>query len=98
MENDHIVRIQKGCSQMKQISVIIACYNAVDYLERCVKSLRDQTIGFDSLEVIFVDDNSTDNTWDKLLELEKKYPDQYRLSSHTMHNQGLCYMPFPVFR
>lgn len=76
---------------MRHISVIIACYNAVGYLERCIKSLLDQTIGFDSLEVIFVDDNSTDNTWDELLGLEKKYPDEIiAVHSDVNGRQGMA--------
>ncbi|MCM1295533.1 MAG: glycosyltransferase [Muribaculaceae bacterium] len=57
----------------KYISVIIPCYNAVSYLNRCVDSLLAQTIGYEHLELIFVNDASTDNTLDVLLGYEKKY-------------------------
>lgn len=42
------------------ISVIVPVYNTVEYLERCVKSIRRQT--WRNLEIILVDDGSTDNS------------------------------------
>lgn len=42
------------------VSVIVPIYNTVDYLERCVKSIRRQT--WRNLEIILVDDGSTDNS------------------------------------
>lgn len=60
---------------MKKISVIIPCYNVEQYIDRCIDSLLEQTIGLDSLELIFVNDASTDHTLDKLLAYEKQYED-----------------------
>lgn len=59
----------------KLISVIIPCYNVEKYIDRCFSSLVNQTIGIECLELIFVDDCSTDNTWQRLLELEAGCPD-----------------------
>lgn len=59
----------------KLISIIIPCYNVEKYIERCFESLVRQTIGIEQLEIILVDDCSTDNTWEKLEKLEKTYPD-----------------------
>lgn len=59
----------------KYISVIVPCYNVSSYLDRCINSLINQTIGYEHLEMIFVNDASTDNTLDVLLEYEKKYED-----------------------
>lgn len=44
----------------KLISVIVPCYNVAPYLEKCVASLTGQT--YDELEIILVDDGSTDDT------------------------------------
>lgn len=44
---------------MPQISVIVPVYNAEQYLERCVKSILNQTLK--SIEVILIDDGSPDN-------------------------------------
>lgn len=60
---------------MKKISVIIPCYNSVAFLDDCFDSVVKQTIGIDSLEVIFVNDASTDNTLDKLMGYESRYPE-----------------------
>lgn len=43
-----------------QISVVIPVYNVEKYLERCVKSVTQQT--FTDLEIILVDDGSTDSS------------------------------------
>ncbi|MGN0438090.1 MAG: glycosyltransferase family 2 protein [Lachnospiraceae bacterium] len=59
----------------KIISIIIPCYNVEQYLDRCFKSLYNQTLGFDKMELIFVNDASTDHTLEKLTKLEEQYPD-----------------------
>lgn len=59
---------------MKKISVIIPCYNVENYIEQCIYSIVQQTIGCDNLEIIAVNDASTDHTLDKLCDLEKQYP------------------------
>ena len=47
-------------AQMPLISVIVPVYNIMDYLPRCVQSLRRQT--YRNLEILLVDDGSTDGT------------------------------------
>jgi glycosyltransferase involved in cell wall biosynthesis len=42
------------------ISVIVPIYNTASYLERCLKSIVDQT--YDKLEIICIDDGSTDGS------------------------------------
>lgn len=58
---------------MRRISVIIPCYNVEAYIDRCFMSLLNQTIGFEQMELIFINDASTDHTLDKLLAYEKQY-------------------------
>lgn len=59
------------------ISVILPCYNVAELLPECMESLEKQTIGIENLELIFVDDASTDDgkTWNCILEFERKYPE-----------------------
>lgn len=52
-----------------KVTVIIPTYNAEDYLPNAIDSLRNQTIGFENIEVILVDDNSNDNTKEMLKNL-----------------------------
>mgnify|MGYP001468111330 CR=1 FL=1 len=58
-----------------KISVIIPCYNSEQYIKRCVHSLISQTIGIENLELIFVNDASTDSTLSILKDFETQYPD-----------------------
>jgi glycosyltransferase involved in cell wall biosynthesis len=48
-----------------QVSVVIPVYNAIDHIEECLASVINQRTPF-SLEVIVVDDGSTDGTLEKL--------------------------------
>ena len=60
---------------VKKVSVIVPCYNAEKCLSRCINSLVNQTIGIENMELIFVNDASSDNTYQLLCEWEKKYPE-----------------------
>ncbi len=60
---------------MKKISIIIPCYNAFPYSSDCMEALEKQTIGMDALEIILVNDASTDQTFQMLCKWEQKYPE-----------------------
>ena len=45
------------------VSVIVPVYNVQDYLDDCVKSIVEQS--YDNLEIILVDDGSTDSSGEK---------------------------------
>ena len=54
----------------KFISVIIPCYNVENYVARCLDSVINQT--YNNLEIICVNDGSTDNTLAILKDYAKK--------------------------
>lgn len=56
-----------------KVSVIIPVYNGASYIEECVESLRNQTIGFENIEVVLVDDNSKDNSKEVINKLAERY-------------------------
>lgn len=56
---------------MIKVTVIMPCYNGEKYISRCFESLLKQT--FKDFEVIFVDDGSTDNTKQVVLEYKDKF-------------------------
>lgn len=71
-----------------KISVIIPCYNVQKYIMRCFDSIYSQTYGFENLELILIDDLSTDNTWSILESLQRKYPEN--VISLKMQKKGKC--------
>ena len=56
-----------------KVSIIIPTYNREAYLRKTIDSVINQTIGFDNIELIIVDDASTDNTQLIIKEYKKKY-------------------------
>jgi len=56
----------------KYISVIILVYNVEEYIERCARSLFEQTLR--DIEYIFVDDCSNDRSMEILEEVLNQYP------------------------
>lgn len=56
-----------------KISIIIPTYNAKNYLMTAVDSVINQSFGFNNIELIIVDDNSSDGTKEILKELSNKY-------------------------
>ena len=43
-----------------KVSIIVPVYNAQEYIERCINSLKNQTL--EDIEIILVDDSSTDSS------------------------------------
>ena len=57
-------------STTPKVSVIIPVYNVEDYLRQCLDSVINQTLK--DIEIICVDDGSTDKSLEILHEYEKK--------------------------
>ncbi len=62
---------------MKAVSVVVPCYNVGRYLGKCIDQLLGQTIGQEKIEIILVDDGSTDHgaTWNVITGYEERFPD-----------------------
>jgi len=71
----------------KTISIIIPVYNRQKLISRCLDSIVKQTI-FNELDVIVVDDGSTDLTVDVINEYVSRYPDNIRLIKHLQNRGG----------
>lgn len=55
------------------VSILVPVYQAEEYIERCARSLFEQT--YDNLEYLFCDDCSSDNSIQILESVIKDYPD-----------------------
>ncbi|MGW5324778.1 glycosyltransferase family 2 protein [Streptomyces sp. NPDC004014] len=56
------------------VSVVVAVYNTMPYLTECLESLVGQSIGRDRLEIVAVDDGSTDDSGRELDRFAERYP------------------------
>ena len=74
--------------QSTKISVIMACYNSADFVERSIESVLKQT--YQNWELLCVNDVSTDNT----LEVLEKYAEKYsRIKVFNKKERGGCAAP-----
>lgn len=63
-----------GAVSVPDVSVVVAVYNTMPYLTDCLQSVLRQTIGTDRLEVIAVDDGSTDGSGAELDRWANRHP------------------------
>ncbi len=77
------------------ISVVMAVYNTEDFLGEAIDSLINQTIGFENVELILVDDGSTDKSKDICLKYQNQFPEnivyihQENQGQATARNNGM---------
>ena len=71
---------------MAKVSVLVPVYNVSAYIERCARSLFEQT--FDDIEYIFVNDATPDDSMERLEAVIRQYPErEVRIVSHE-RNRG----------
>ena len=66
-------------SVYQKISIIIPCYNVEKQVDRCLRSIIDQTYPIEYVEIICVNDASTDSTMDRLINWRDEWPDNIRI-------------------
>lgn len=54
----------------KKVTIIIPAYNVENYIEECLNSVCHQT--FDNLQIIVVDDGSTDRTYERIKDISSR--------------------------
>ncbi|HEV7737826.1 MAG TPA: CDP-glycerol glycerophosphotransferase family protein [Chlamydiales bacterium] len=60
--------------QVIKFSVVAACYNSALYIDDFFEALFNQSIGYKSLEIVAVDDGSTDDTAKKIAHWSNRFP------------------------
>lgn len=59
------------------VSCLVACKDDVDVIARCVESMLQQS--YSNIEVLAIDDGSTDGSYEELQKLAEQYPKQFTL-------------------
>ena len=78
---------------MPKVSIIVPVYNEEENVSTCLDSLINQTL--DDIKIILIDDNSTDNSLNILLDYAKKYPNikvyhnEKNIGQGASRNRGL---------
>ena len=67
------------------VSIVIPCYNHAKYLGDTVQSALEQT--YPNIEIIIINDGSSDNTQDIADALQKKHPEKIQVISQK--NSGV---------
>lgn len=62
------------------VSIVMPCYNAAQWLSEAVESCLSQT--YESIEIIIIDDGSTDSSFDIIQSYATNYPSQVRFAKY----------------
>lgn len=90
----HNVHVAEEIRLDKKVSVVVPVYNAREFLKECLDSLVNQTL--QDIEIIAVNDGSTDDSLEILKEYETKYASKLRVFSKenggqaTARNMGIA--------
>lgn len=76
----------------EKVSVIIPCYNAYQYIERCLDSVKEQT--YNNIEIIIIDDGSTDGSKELIASYAKCHENiisffQSNMNASIARNKGM---------
>lgn len=71
-----------------KVSVIVPTYNDEKYIDRCIQSILNQTL--EEIEIIIVNDGSTDSTYEILERYAEMYPDKVIVRHKENEGQGMA--------
>ncbi len=75
-KNFNVVGSRKK-SQQPEVTVVVAAYGVVAYLDECISSIVHQSLK--NIEILIVDDGSIDGTGQKADEWQNRFPDTVRV-------------------
>lgn len=69
------------------VSICIPAYNHATYVRECIESVMVQD--YQNIELLVIDDGSTDDTWDRIQELRERCEQRFvRVVMRTRENRG----------
>ena len=75
-----------------KVSMVMPCYNKVDYIGEMFQSIVDQV--WNNIELILVNDGSTDGTREVIAKWEPKFKERgYEVVIVDQENAGVCAAP-----
>jgi hypothetical protein len=78
------------------VAVVVPCYNCARYLGEALKSIREQD--YTSVVVYFLDDASTDGTWEAFLDGTKGWPEGSSVGVKETVRNGPSYGKWRLFK
>lgn len=73
-----------------KVSVVVPVYNTAEYLPECLDSLVGQSIGLDAIQIVVVDDGSTDDSGEVIRAYAERSPDNFVYLSQQNAGQGVA--------
>jgi len=84
--------MKKQIKRKPLLSIIIVSYNTREITKNCIESIYDSIvlseIRIDDIEIILIDNNSTDGSQKMIKDLTKVYPSIYFIESKSNHGFG----------
>lgn len=71
-----------------KVSVIIPNYNASNYILKCINSVLTQS--YENIEIIIIDDGSTDDSWEIIKKVEKEHKNIIGIRQATNMNASIA--------